>query len=458
MNVINLAFGDRSLEEKYLETYRRNSIRTFLTYALWAAITVTGGVVVLSLAYQILKPVLYLYVIVMIALAGVYLHFRYFPPSYRMLEINFAMLAVIVGWLDGAFLIFLPQFQNYVWAVVAIHVVSSSLALPVRFLSAVVSQLLVVLGFLYIAIGLSDLAITDAFIQFVFLNGIASFCFYAAYWREKALRENFLQQEKITLYSQTLKSELEKGRKIQHDFLPTALPTLPHCDIAAYFHPAMQLSGDFYDVFERRNNSIGIVIADVSDKGVGSALFMALVRSLIRVFSGDSQLNCSFDNDSEKNPIALNAVSLTNEYITHNHGEEGMFATLFFGILDPSTGLLSYINGGHEPLIIVGPDGIKRRLPPTGPAVGLMPSADYKIGEAQLEHGDVLFGFTDGVTEARSPSDELYTRKRLEKSIVNSTLASASDFSDNVKSDLFKFIEHAPQSDDITMLAVRWGG
>ncbi len=124
------------------------------------------------------------------------------------------MFAVVVGWIDSALLILLPAFQNYVWAMVAVHVVSTSLAIPVRFLSAVVSQSLVWLGFVYIAFGLSDLTITDAFIQVVFLNGIASFCFLAAYWREKTLRENFLHQETITLYSQALKNELEQGRKI----------------------------------------------------------------------------------------------------------------------------------------------------------------------------------------------------------------------------------------------------
>jgi len=190
------------------------------------------------------------------------------------------------------------------------------------------------------------------------------------------------QEKEVKRYSKSLNDELEKGRKIQRDFLPTRIPQIKDCDIAAYFHPALQLSGDFYDVFTLPGNRVGLVIADVSDKGVGSALFMALVRSFIRFISGHSQLGCSTDNACEENPIplknfsrsanadqtaALDAVSLTNEYIAHEHGEEGMFATLFFGIIDPSTGVLSYINGGHEPLIIVGADGIKNRLKPTGP-------------------------------------------------------------------------------------------
>lgn len=470
MNAITLAFGDRSLEEKYRETYRLNSIRTVLTFAPWAAITVTVGFGVIILVYQILQPLLYLYCIVMMGLGGTYLHFRYSPPSYRLLEIVFAMLAVVTGWIYSSLLILLLPFQNYVWALVAIHVVSSSLAIPVRFLSAVVSQSLVLLGFVCIAFGLSDLAITDAFVQVVFLNGIASFCFYAAYWREKVLRENFLHQETITLYSQALKSELEKGRKIQRDFLPTVLPALAHCDIAFYFHPAKQLSGDFYDVFQLPGKCVGLVVADVSDKGVGSALFMALLRSLIRIFSGHSKKHYSPESHSgeisevleessvDTNPTAaLNAVFLSNEYITHEHGDEGMFATLFFGIFDPSSGVLTYVNGGHEPLLIVGDSGIKDWLKPTGPALGIMPGINYKIGKVQLNKGDILFGFTDGVTEARSPMDELYTRTRLEKSIESYKLTTSADFLEDVKSNLFAFIQQAPQSDDITMLAVRRG-
>jgi len=276
----------------------------------------------------------------------------------------------------------------------------------------------------------------------------------------------------VEIYSKALDLELEKGRKIQKDFLPHQIPHAPNCEIATYFHPALQLSGDFYDVILLPDNRLGLVIADVSGKGVGSALFMALLRSLIRVFSGHAQLHGSLEYHSEENPVtlkdleglkyadqsnALNAVSLTNEYIAHEHGEEGMFATLFFGIIDPLTGALSYVNGGHEPLIIKDAQKIKSRLDPTGPAVGMMPGTHYKIEKIQLEPGDILFGYTDGVTEARSPEDELYTRKRFEESVVTCNLPTAAESIEKVKSNLFEFIQNAPQADDITMLAIRWG-
>ena len=153
---------------------------------------------------------------------------------------------------------------------------------------------------------------------------------------------------------------------------------------------------------------------------------------------------------------ALNAVSLTSEYIAHEHGDEGMFATLFFGVIDPLTGSLTYVNGGHEPLIILSTAGIKNRLHPTGPAVGMMPGSRYKIEKVQLESGDILFGYTDGVTEARSPQDELYTRRRFEESVVGCSLSTAAESIETVQSNLFNFIQNAPQADDITMLAIRY--
>ena len=111
----------------------------------------------------------------------------------------------------------------------------------------------------------------------------------------------------------------------------------------------------------------------------------------------------------------LKAVPLANDYVVQEHGEEGMFATLFFGVFDAETGALSYINCGHEPLFITGGNGIREKLGPTGPALGLISGTRFNIRTARLEPGEVLFGYTDGVTEARSASDALFTRDRLEQ-------------------------------------------
>jgi len=272
------------------------------------------------------------------------------------------------------------------------------------------------------------------------------------------------------LYAQSMEKELEIGRKIQSSFFPDLLPELPGWEIATYFQAANQVAGDFYDAFFLSNRkAVGLVIADVCDKGVGSALFMALIRSLIRVFSGQTHLCDTFilDNQDRVEGIiplqetnivdptnALIAVALTNDYIEQNHSRMSMFATLFFGILDPETGSLAYINAGHEPLIVVGPDGIKEDLQPTGPAVGMMLDAKFKIKQVQLEPGDILIGYTDGVTEACAPSGDLFTKQRL-RSILQQPAASAPELLERIKASLVAYTENAPQSDDITLLAVQ---
>ena len=286
---------------------------------------------------------------------------------------------------------------------------------------------------------------------------------------EEALQKSFQQVE---AYSRVLNEELEKGREMQINFLPNQLLQMPGWETAAFFKPARQVAGDFYDVFKLPGGSIGFVVADVCDKGVGAALFMALFRSLIRIFSGQTSLEGSpltwgdalldepagFADNPPLDPThisALKAVQLTNNYIALNHGDLAMFATLFFGILDPATGLLSYISGGHEPLFIVGPGGcVKEHLPATGPSVGIEPEIGFKIQQAQLEPGDILLGYTDGVTEATAPNDTFYTKERL-VSILTAPASSAADLLDRIANSLQEHIGEADAFDDITLLAIR---
>ena len=271
-----------------------------------------------------------------------------------------------------------------------------------------------------------------------------------------------LAKLKIENYSRALDAEMEKGKKIQRDFLPDQLPRIQGWEIAVCFHPARQVSGDFYDVFLLPGNLIGLVIADVCDKGVGSALFMALFRSLIRVFSGQISLQgvsvsggdkSGSNSTGDYHHLALHAVSLTNDYIAEEHGDEGMFATLFFGVLDPLSGKMTYVNGGHEPVIIVNHGRVKERLKATGPAVGMMPESKYTAKPVQIECGDILIGYTDGVTEALSPNKEFYTKRRF-FSILESPVPTASKLIEHIKVDLYNHMNDAPQFDDITMLAV----
>jgi len=270
-------------------------------------------------------------------------------------------------------------------------------------------------------------------------------------------------------HEDSLACQLQKFREIQSAFLPAQLPKLPDWEIATCIHPASEATGDFYDAFWLPGNYVGLVIADVCDKGIGSALFMSLIRTLIRVFSGESLLPGLFvpaGTDLVRNQMeeegfedtdqldALKAIALTNDYIAREHGHTCMFATIFLGVLNPINGSLLYINGGHEPLVIVGPTGVVQDLPPTGPAVGLMPSVQFKIQHIQLYPGDMLFGYTDGVTEAFGPDGELFSRKRL-WSLLQNPAPSASLLLEQVKASLFGHIGDARPTDDITLMVVQ---
>ncbi len=270
--------------------------------------------------------------------------------------------------------------------------------------------------------------------------------------------ENARLYAKLEEYSTALDAELEQGKKIQKDFLPRVIPKLSGYEISFFFKPALQVSGDFYDSFVLPGNCVGLVIADVCDKGVGSALFMALFRSLIRVFSGRIHAGMFLD-ETKRNPAsidltrALQAVTLTNDYITEEHDRDGMFATVFFGVLNPKTGDLAYINAGHDPLYIIGPGGIKENLQPASPAVGTMPGLHFRIRQSHMAPGDTLIGYTDGVTEALSPQNKLFTKERF-LSLIDRPALPASECIEEIKFHLFNHIDHAPQYDDITMIAV----
>ncbi|MGD8741115.1 MAG: SpoIIE family protein phosphatase [Desulfobacterales bacterium] len=275
--------------------------------------------------------------------------------------------------------------------------------------------------------------------------------------------------KQIEAYSQALDRELEKCRQIQKDFLPKQLLQLDNWYMEEFFFPASRVSGDFYDAFLLPGGYAGFVIGDVCDKGVGSALFMALIRSLIRIFAGQAQLSRSLIDTKAQtvggtldaasvrkyNQVeAIRAIALTNDYIAQEHGEMCMFATLFFGVLDPKNGRLIYVSGGHETVFVIDQNGIREKLLSTGPAVGLHPQAQFKYKQLQLKPGDILFSYTDGVIDARSPDEKRFTRKRL-STLLSQPVSSAFELMQRVGTQLFSHIGRAQQEDDITMLTLQ---
>jgi phosphoserine phosphatase RsbU/P len=250
------------------------------------------------------------------------------------------------------------------------------------------------------------------------------------------------RQKELLIYEH----DLQIGQQIQTDFLPRELPHPSGWEITAKFRPAHKVAGDFYDAFSiDGGKKVCLIIADVCDKGVGAALFMALTRSLIRAFA---ELHESLVT-SLKNP-----VELTNDYILRNHQQTNMFVTLFYGVLDLASGQLAYVNCGHNPPIIIGSTGVKTHLRPTSPAVGMFPNIELKVQEVSLEPEDVLFLFTDGVTDARDSAGHLFTDKRLLQ-LVEQPAPSAEALLDRILESLNSHIGTAMQFDDITMLAAR---
>jgi len=265
--------------------------------------------------------------------------------------------------------------------------------------------------------------------------------------------------------------ELKIGRRIQSGFLPDELPRISGYEIAGHFQAARQVAGDFYDAFYiPAINRLALVIGDVCDKGVGAALFMTLFRSLIRATAQSRTfVTWAFDAapamtdaaecencDALARETLTNTVALTNNYVATTHGKTSMFASVFVGLLDPETGTLNYINAGHEEAYILNADGIRQGLPHAGPVLGLFAGVGHEIGTAQLEPGETLLLYTDGVPEATNISGEQFSEQRL-RSLLDSWQGDASSLLKKIASSVNGFALDSPQHDDITMLASKRG-
>ena len=244
--------------------------------------------------------------------------------------------------------------------------------------------------------------------------------------------------------AQSLERELEIGRQIQSTFFPEFLPQPPGWEIAARFEPARQCAGDFYDAFDLPGGGVGLVVADVCDKGVGAALFMALFRTLLRASAGGARAE-SPEATIEK------TIRLTNDYIAVTHGRANMFATVFFAVLDPSAGSLAYVNAGHEPPQVFGGSRGRRELPPTGPALGLFSDSVFAIARETMDPGECLLAYTDGVTDAKGV-EGFFSKDRL-LSLLEKPVPSASILVEQIADAVSRHTGEQERYDDVTILA-----
>ena len=250
--------------------------------------------------------------------------------------------------------------------------------------------------------------------------------------------------------------ELAVGRQIQSDFFPAALPEVEGWAFAAQFQPASQVTGDFYDTFTMDGEQkVVVVVGDVCDHGVGSALFMVLFRSLIRTFALQDHCGVAQMGPGRSQAGALaQIIAKTNAYVAETHAQADMFATLFLAAVDPSTGKITYVNAGHEPPLIIRNDGTIISLKKTGPVVGLYPDLDYGTGEVSIAPGETLFIQTDGVTEAQDTDGAMFGKKRLHR-LLSRGDRSPRQLVETVVSELTRHLGSARAGDDITLLAIR---
>lgn len=257
-------------------------------------------------------------------------------------------------------------------------------------------------------------------------------------------KKRFRNLEKA--YLQGLERELEIGRQIQQGFLPREIETPDGWQIATFFRAAREVSGDFYDVFPLPGERLALIIGDVTDKGVGAALYMALFRTLFRSYLSTN----GFSGAGSANTLSA-AAKFINDYICRVHDSES-FCTAFVAILDPESGRLSYVSAGHDHPLLLRKDGNIEEIRPTGPAIGAIEDAEFTLGEIQLNSKEGLFCYTDGLVDVRNQEDELFGGQRV-RDLVKTAKDRASLLGSIITA-VDTFTNGAAQYDDITLLTL----
>lgn len=253
------------------------------------------------------------------------------------------------------------------------------------------------------------------------------------------------QEEHDQLIS--IRQDLNTAREIQQAILPKQFPPFPgrnDFEIYANMEAAKEVGGDFYDFFLIDQDHLGFVIGDVSGKGVPAAIFMAVSRTLIRA-------------TGLKAMPADECMNYVNNLLC-NESVSCMFVTVFYGILNTETGEVEYVNGGHNPPYLMSDNNIIK-VPMTGGTIlGCVEDFKYTLGKIQMKRGDRLFLYTDGVTEAFDKEEKAYGEERLEAFIMQQMTTPTEEMVKNAIVEINNFSEGVSQSDDITLLALRFNG
>ncbi len=251
------------------------------------------------------------------------------------------------------------------------------------------------------------------------------------------------ERERLKEAHRKVEQELAVAWTIQSSFLPSEVPHLPGWQIAAALEPARQTSGDFYDFILLPGGCLGLLVADVADKGTPAALFMALSRTLIRTYALE-----------HPGQPAL-ALSAANRRICADT-QSGLFVTVFYGVLDPARGTLAFCNAGHNPpcLLRTGGAGAIEKLGNTGLALGVLDDDLWEEGQIQMAPGDLLALYSDGVPEAQDETMAFFGEERLLGVLQRCRGRPAGEVQEAVLAEVWAFVGNAPQFDDLTLMVL----
>ncbi|MBQ9708938.1 MAG: PP2C family protein-serine/threonine phosphatase, partial [Firmicutes bacterium] len=256
------------------------------------------------------------------------------------------------------------------------------------------------------------------------------------------------KQKELSEEGTRIQTELSLATKIQADMIPQLFPAFPErseFDLYASMTPAKEVGGDFYDFYMIDDDHLGLVIADVSGKGVPAALFMMASKSIIQ-------------NNAMISKSPAEVLRDTNNTICERNNEE-MFVTVWIGVLEISTGKLTCANAGHEYPVIKEPDGeFALYKDKHGFVIGGMEGIKYSEYELQLKPGSKIFVYTDGVPEATNFEEELFGSERMVVALNEDAKAAPDTILKNVRKAVDEFVEGAEQFDDITMLCLEYKG
>lgn len=256
------------------------------------------------------------------------------------------------------------------------------------------------------------------------------------------LQDHISTLRRTTAEKERFQKELDIAKGIQQSFLPETAPSIPGIDLAGFNMPALEVGGDFYDFIPVGDDNWGLVIADVSGKGVPAALFMALSRTLIRA-------------TTTRDPDPARSIEEANRLIFED-AKTSMFVTLFYAVLDITNRTLSFVNAGHNPPILSTEGGGKiTLLQAKGIAIGVLEEISLESAQIQLHHGDVIVLYTDGVTEAENEKDEEYGIERMTDVVTASRHLKAKEIIAAVANDVTRFAGTRPQFDDITLMVLK---